>query len=460
MKVAILGSSRINDILEKRLVEEGFIPFRHEALDDIMTLKGEKFDFTLRSSKNEIKADYLIMTEDLLSDEAFHIHESRLDRNAPVVFILDKSVESPSYFTVGALKSAIKYAGQKRKVFFLSKFLRTAGQTTESLYKEARNAGVVFIKYKYIAISYDKNTRIYQLAASDEYGVTNLETPSVIMPDDFITGKVNVKADLKALRLKLDNAGLIDNEKEFLFPANTNRKGIYSISTASCTSMEDALDRISYVVAEIKKETAAVRGNFSSDMENDRFVEIDSGKCAFCYTCYRACPHAAMAPDYENSVMKSLKNSCSACGICVTACPANAIVLSGNGPGNELSKVLKILCCENSGEIAAKKLRAVDKELFDVIDLEPVSCGGEVSAETITASLKQYRKILVLTCMEGACKHFEGNKRLEKLVGQVKNNLKESGLDDKKVEYMKLSLAMPYALRDQIHEMLESGGIL
>ena len=152
--------------------------------------------------------------------------------------------------------------------------------------------------------------------------------------------------------------------------------------------------------------------------------------------------------------MKNLKNACQACGICVSVCPANAVSIAGKVA--EEAKIepntLKIMCCENSGELAARKLENEFSELFDKIEVVPVSCGGELSVEMIISSLKQYEKVLVLTCMDEACRHFEGNKRAERFVEKAKGMLKSSGLDNNRVECLKISHAMPYILRDKIKD--------
>ena len=46
-----------------------------------------------------------------------------------------------------ALEKGLELALKKKRVFFLARFIRTAGSALEKLYKEARNAGVTFIKY-------------------------------------------------------------------------------------------------------------------------------------------------------------------------------------------------------------------------------------------------------------------------------------------------------------------------
>lgn len=457
MNVAVVGRSRVNSILKKKLEEEGFTPFLLDNIEEIIGFGGEKLDFTVRTSESNINAGYVIVTEELLKDNGFDNPDRITSSRKPVVFILDYPAESPAYFTVEALKSAIKLAKRKKHVLYLSRFMRTAGNQVESLYKEARNSGVNFIKYNDLSIDYDKDSAVYRITAEDGYDNTKIETTTVIT-EQSTAPKSGIERIAKLFHLKSDKNGSFNENKSFLFPSYTSRDGIYFINSASFTNKEEISDRILFIVSEIKNE---INGSAEAVI-NEKHADISAGKCAFCYTCYRACPHSAMAPDYQNSVMKNLERSCHACGICASVCPADAIRIVGKEsikPGTG-TKTLKILCCENSGEIAVQKLRDEFSWSFDEIEVVPVSCGGEISVEAITNALGQYEKVVVVTCMDEACKHFEGNKRAERFVEKVKEMLKVSGMDEKRVECLKISHAMPQILLDELNEMLKRGGLL
>jgi Pyruvate/2-oxoacid:ferredoxin oxidoreductase delta subunit/coenzyme F420-reducing hydrogenase delta subunit len=467
MNVAIVGKSQANSILKECLVSEGFTPFLFESVNDILDFSGEKLNYTLRTSKDRVNAGYVIVTEGLATEGVF----SNLDRfassNAPIAFILDYPSESPAHITAQALENAVKLAKRKKTVIYMSRFIRTAGNMAEHLYKEARNSGVTFIKYTDISVDYDSDCAIYSIEATDGYEKISIETPSALM----FERNGNTDALAKILRLKQSSDKLINEDRSFLFPSHTNRDGVYFLSSASLSDKDEALKHIEFTVEEIKREVHNIYKDSVPSLEvpdmpvsfiqngtplKGVYAEVDAGKCAFCYTCFRACPHSAMAPDYENSVMKNLNNSCQACGICVSVCPADAVRLIGRQAGNEEfeSATLKILCCENSGSIAVNRLKNELDDIFDKVEVVPVSCGGELSVELITSSLKNYEKVLVITCMDEACKHFEGNKRAEKFVNKVKEMLTAAGMDASRVECLKASHAMPYVVWDQIREMI------
>jgi len=256
------------------------------------------------------------------------------------------------------------------------------------------------------------------------------------------------------MRLEQDKTGFVGGDNPWLYPTLTNRKGVFVINNVCGMPLKDGvLSQIAYTISAIKKEM--------NEPTNDSYAEVDPGKCAFCYTCWRVCPHAAMTPNFETEepVMKNLNEACFSCGICVSLCPAGAITIR-NGlenklkEKNSLSNRLKVLCCENSAEIALKKVKDMHESSFEKIDVSAISCGGEIKAAELISLLNQYQKVLVAVCIDDACKHFDGNKRAYKQVTRACELLKVAGLDPSRVQYIKVSHAMPRVMADTIDEIL------
>jgi NAD-dependent dihydropyrimidine dehydrogenase PreA subunit/coenzyme F420-reducing hydrogenase delta subunit len=221
--------------------------------------------------------------------------------------------------------------------------------------------------------------------------------------------------------------------------------GFIIINNSTGNLGEEILQQIHFILSTISAKTC----------EQTEFAEVDPVKCALCYTCYRACPHAAMVPNEENSAMKNLNTACQVCGICVTICPAGAIKIKGKSHDPEtVPNTLKVYGCENSGEIALKKISEELAGLYDKISVSAVSCGGEITAEKIIDELKNYKKVLYVTCMYGACRHFDGNKRARLQVLRAKEMLKSAGLDENRVVYVQVSPAMPFVLKDEMEGLL------
>jgi len=113
-----------------------------------------------------------------------------------------------------------------------------------------------------------------------------------------------------------------------------------------------------------------------------------------------------------------------------------------------------VYCCENSGEIALGRITDELTGIYEKISIASVSCGGEITAEKITDALKLYEKVLVVTCIEDACRHYNGNKRARLQITRAKEMLKSAGLDENRIVYMQVSHAMPNVLRDSIRSLM------
>lgn len=475
MNVAVIGKSQINAALTEQLMREGLMPVLLEDIDDIRGFEGEKGLFVIKTNRKRIQAGYVILTQQaewvniegcpkispemncslysLLDIVEQGIADDIDDFGKPIVIVLDFPVESAGIMTRIALEKGLELALKKKRVFFLARFIRTAGNKLEKLYKESRNAGVTFIKYNKFSFDRRDDDVTCTVRVSDDYGTISIDTAALIMGDRIIAGAKIYKI-AKIMGLKQDKSGFIGGDNPWLYPSLTNRKGIYVINNICGMPLkDDALSQIAYTISAIKKEL--------NEPANGIYAEVDPGKCAFCYTCWRICPHAAMIPDFEaeEAVMKNLNEACSACGICVSLCPAAAISIKG-GLGDKLkekdssSNTLKILCCENSAHIALQKIK--DKQLisFEKIDLSTISCGGEINASQIISLLKQYQKVLVAVCIDDACKHFDGNKRAYRQLLRARELLNAAGLDQNRLQYIEVSHAMPRLMADSITEIL------
>lgn len=539
MSIAIIGKNRINELLAGRLNRKGLDTLIIEDIDCIGNIEGEAGNFLIsvigNSSGNlnnpnnpcslniidSIPATHIIITGEpdtasfpgidgfaplialnrltgqCKDGDSQYEGNDNLDQyrnNMPVAFLLDYPEESEGYNTSCALSKAIEFARRKRKVFYIFKFMRTAGSTEnslEKLYLEARNSGVTFIRYDDISVKYDGERDSFCIKVMHEMGDVTAEAGLLVWAAPFTRGG-KLEKIFKLLRLKLNEEGFANGMNHFLYPTLTSRRGVYFINTKFLPGGDGELEEcIDFTISSIQEDMMAnaqgegepiaaqeLRGlNCAQYAQYAQYAQVDGEKCAFCYTCYRVCTHQAMHPDYENSVMQCLKNACYGCGICKTVCPANAISIvqagigkaglqdntsstnadrCGNlpGDGSILKKALKIICCENSGEIAVKRMLKHLENIPVEIEIEPVDCGGEISAGMLVNSLEGFENILVLTCMDKACKHFEGNKRSRLHVERARQLLHDSGLDEGRIEYMQVSHAMPYAVEERINSII------
>jgi hypothetical protein len=228
MNVAVLGRNKINSILKEQLDHIGITPLAIEDVGNIESVKGEKGDFIIRTREGAFNAACILVTEEpsfsgVLEYKGVITLEEDMDlchlpySSIPVVFILDYPAESPSYMTRLALDKALCLARRKRKVVYLSKFMRTAGENLEILYREARSTGVIFFKYDSITMEYSDEKQAFHICASDTADSLEIFTNTPVLGGEGACSDAFSRL-AKMLKLKHDSEGRIDGDKFFLFP--------------------------------------------------------------------------------------------------------------------------------------------------------------------------------------------------------------------------------------------------
>lgn len=453
MNILIVGKNKINNTLEQCIQSEGYTPIVIENAMSIQSFEGQAGDFVAKTTDGTFHAQFVVVTEEPASNPSGNKYLPfsddtvkslfSVDFAKPILFLLDFEVDSSESDTIFALQSAIVLAKKKRKVVFLSKFVRTAGENIESLYKEARIDGVTFVKYEDLKISFDSENNTFDVFASDGVIDLSFKTPYVLKPStepSSIYPTLTKKLRIKTYKNNVGNS-IVNEDRYFLNPVLTGRKGVYYINPNGVFGTES----ISYILSSIKEEPHKLA------VEN--FAVVDSYKCAFCYTCFRACPHAAMEPDVKAAAMVNRNTACDGCGICVSVCPADAIKLNGEQVAEKPVKKagkMKIFCCENSAELALKQILPELGTCASKIDFESVPCGGRISLEVLAGALRSYDKIVVAVCVDQACKHFDGNKRACLQANKLTEQLKKAGVDSDRVEYLQVSHAMTGVLKDKL----------
>ena len=458
MNVLIVGSSDINKALEQKLLGDGFSVDTISDFADVVRIKGRPGAYELTTVDKKYSGAGVIVTEQPYTEKSELYDANALNLLAPeaiekikatkgpgkVVFLLDHMEETPEWLTVRAYEAAISLANAKKDVYFISMFSKAASAGMEKLYLKARQSGVTFIKYERVCTELSEETGVFTVKVYDGVFDTVIETPYLIT-----VGAVNDSA-LAFLSGKLriaDKKEIVSEFRFFLNPALTTRKGVYYIHN----NLDTALP---YIINELR---AIEKGEASA-----AHAEIEGAKCAFCYSCFRACPHAALEPDTEESAMKCIENACMACGVCVAICPGEAIVIIEEEAGLTFDSVekgkagmCKVFCCENS---AGPAFCEITKELgteAEKLSLTEIPCGGRLGREVITAALATYDKVLVAVCIDDACRHMNGGKRACKQALRAAAELEKSGLEGKKVKCVQVSHAMPKVLLENVKAFLE-----
>ena len=481
MKVLILGKNAINAELEKCMTSRGIDTVVLSDAAEIVKFRGEPGAYTATSPAGTYGITSVIVTEPLRfegvqvgsgltmnlmdDDETTSLLANKnagLKTSDKIVILLDNPDETPEYITARAISLAKKLAEKKKEVLFLSKVVKSGYGDNEIKYKEARNSGLTFFKYEKLALCYDEDADRFRVEANDGVFDLIIDTPYIISAAAKETPELT--AISKKLRLYYKPQGRINDDKFFLYPAFTSRRGVYYLNPALVMpDMEQSLEKVMpSIIADM-----ALMGNDAYQREIIRgwsFPEVDPNKCAFCYSCFRACPHGALEPDLEASAMKIIESACEACGTCIAICPGQAIKRKGpaerpagmnKGAAKPGSRKCKLYCCENGAAGAFEDTLPSLGEYAHNINSEPVACGGSISTDMLADDFKNYETIIVACCVEDACRHMEGDRRACKQVLRTAELARKAGIANKRVEVINVSEALSGVMRDNILSILE-----
>ena len=459
--VLIVGDNRQNELISEFFERQGYEVSTLDV-ETLRSLEGEAADFyVITKQQSAMRAEFVILTgqpatKPVVSgglqtfsvyDEAERVIESKADRDKAIVFLLDYIVESPAAATIYALKQAVSLARAKHPVYYFSKFVRTAESGAELLYRGAREAGVTFVKYETLCLEGDEDSGKFTIKASDGVFDVELQSKSVFADGGTDTGGKFAEA-CKKLKLTTDESGNIAQEEYFVSPAHTSRRGVYYLSRDIFVSNPEKT--LKYIV---NRHTNA---DWKRAAQNVAVVEGD--KCVLCLNCVRACTHAALSPDNKVRQMRVFTYACEGCGSCVSVCPSNAIILENHAackPKSEKSDKILALCCENSAAIAMEKALLMLGEKAAIFETISVPCGGRIRSEGLLRHLHSSGKVLSAVCMDGACRHFSGDKRACKQTESVKNMLETAGILPDCVHFIRTSHVMPGVLHDELIELIK-----
>ena len=209
-------------------------------------------------------------------------------------------------------------------VFILYRDMRTYGDK-ELLYKEAREKGIIFVRF--------------DLDGKPVVGQTPEGGLQVTVNDPILGMPVVLKPDI----LTLASAVLPNPTEELgeLFKVSRNAEGFYNEAHAKLRPVDFSSDGIFLAglshypkpIDESIAQAKAAAGRAATFLGMDMVkvggivAEVDADKCAVCLTCVRTCPFNVPVIDYTIDAAFIDPAKCQGCGVCVSECPAKAITM-------------------------------------------------------------------------------------------------------------------------------------
>jgi heterodisulfide reductase subunit A-like polyferredoxin len=223
-----------------------------------------------------------------------------------------------------AVKNALKIKKEDptAHIYILYRDIRTYG-FREIFYKQAREAGVVFLRYD------ESNVPV----VSEVNGVLSsvkVDSPdfpeSIIIEADYLILSTGMKAEKDnkyisdMLKVPLNANGFYVEAHMKLRPVDFATEGLFVCGLAHSPKMLD--ENISQAKAAAARAATILS---KTHLEVGAQVSIvNQNKCISCMTCVKVCPYGA--PYCNHNHKAEIENAkCMGCGICASECPARAI---------------------------------------------------------------------------------------------------------------------------------------
>ncbi|MGD0971434.1 MAG: FAD-dependent oxidoreductase, partial [Desulfobaccales bacterium] len=264
-------------------------------------------------------------------DKLIADQDPRIDAATQVVFIQCVGSREPQrpycsrLCCTHSVESAIELKRRQKDldVFVLYRDLRTYGEK-ELLYKEARELGVIFIRF-----DLEAKPKVEQDGGGLKVTIFDpiLQMPVVLRPDLLTLASAILPNSVEKLgeifKVPRNAEGFLNEAHAKLRPVDLPSDGIF---LAGLTHYPKPLD-------ESITQAMAAAGRAATFLAKDQVevggivAVVDQDKCAACLTCVRTCPFNVPVIDYTVDAAYIDPAKCQGCGICPSECPAKAITL-------------------------------------------------------------------------------------------------------------------------------------
>jgi heterodisulfide reductase subunit A len=224
-----------------------------------------------------------------------------------------------------AVKNALKIKKQDpdTNVYVLYRDIRTYG-FREKYYKQAREAGVIFIRYERNAppAVTDNNGMTVTLNSPDFPDVIEIEADNVVLSTG-IDAELGNRRVADMLKVPLNADGFFVEAHLKLRPVDFATEGIFLCGLAHSPKLID--ENISQARAAAAR-AATVLSKTTLEV-GAQVSRVDQTKCISCMTCVKVCPYGAPSINVDRKA-EIISAKCMGCGICAAECPACAIQLN------------------------------------------------------------------------------------------------------------------------------------
>ncbi|MDD9301738.1 MAG: FAD-dependent oxidoreductase [Desulfobacter sp.] len=265
-------------------------------------------------------------------DAAFRTQDLRIASAQKIIFVQcvgSRNDENPYCSKVcctHSLKSAIalKEMDSRKRVYVVYRDIRSYG-FREDLYQQARQLGVIFIRYdleQMPELRRDGEDKL-EFTLMDHV----LRIPVLIHPDLVVLASGIVPGDNQALfekfKVPINAEGFLVEAHAKLRPVDFASDGLFVAGLAHYPkpleeSIAQARASVARAMTILSKDSLQVGGVVA---------DVTPEKCAVCLTCVRTCPYS-IPRIHEDGYAVIDPSECHGCGACVAECPGKAIKLN------------------------------------------------------------------------------------------------------------------------------------
>jgi heterodisulfide reductase subunit A2 len=249
------------------------------------------------------------------------------------------------YCCAATVAASVQLASRDAQVhqYHLYRDMRTYGKF-ETMYTESRKLGSVYLKFDADAPPTVARADAGGLLVTVKDVLTGGE--ELAIPADLVvlvTGMIprRNEALIDVLKLPVDKDGFFNEIHPKLRPVETVVDGVFI--AGACQGPKNSSESVASGLAAVTQSAVILKKGFA---ELDPLVAIvDADACTACGLCLDACPYGAIAMETtgERSVAVISDTGCKGCGGCVPFCPENAIDLLGYTDAQITAMIDKLL---------------------------------------------------------------------------------------------------------------------